>query len=97
MKSYIEKHHKILGVVGGIIALAVAVIYFKVIPQEAATASGIQKIILVYGHSFCWILLSSASILWAIMNKNRWSKILAYAALASYLVFMGTLLVAKFM
>lgn len=97
MKSYLEKHHKSFGIVGGMIAFVVAVIYLKVIPEEGSTVSGLQKIILAYGHSLCWILLCGASILWAIIKKNKWSKILAYAALATYIIFMSTLLITKFL
>lgn len=93
MKSNLEKHRGLFGVVGGIIALIIAVIYLKVIPEEAATANGFQKMILIYGHSLCWILLSAASILWATIKKNKWSAILAYAALITYFIFMGTLLI----
>ena len=95
MKSYLEKHRRFFGIVGGMIAFVVAIIYLKVIPEEASTVSGLQKIILVYGHSLCWILLCGASILWAIIKKNKWSRILAYAALATYIIFMSTLLIIK--
>jgi hypothetical protein len=96
MKSYLEKHHRLFGVVGGSIALVVAGIYLKVIPEEASTVGRLQNIILVYGHSLCWILLSAASILWAIMKKNKWSEFLAFAALFTYFIFMSTLLSTKF-
>ena len=97
MKSYLEKNRKFFGIVGGMIAFVVAVIYLKVIPEEASTVSGLQKIILVYGHSLCWILLCGASILWAITVKSKPSKILAYMALATYIIFMSTLLLTKFL
>lgn len=97
MKSYLEKHHRLFGIGGGIIAFVVAVIYLKVIPEEVSGASGLQKIILTYGHSLCWILLCGASILWAITVKNNLSKILAYMALGTYIIFMSTLLITKFL
>ena len=97
MKSYIEKHHKLFGIGGGIIAFVVAVIYLKAIPEEVSSASGLQKIILTYGHSLCWILLCGASILWAITEKNKLSKTLAYAALVVYIIFISTLLLTKHM
>ena len=97
MKSYLEKHHRLFGIGGGIIAFVVAVIYLKVIPEEASSASGLQKIILTYGHSLCWILLCGASIGWAVVKKNKWSKILAYTALVVYIIFISTLLLTKFL
>lgn len=90
-------HHRLFGIVGGIIAFVIVVIYLIVTPEEASTASGLQKIILIYGHPLCWLLLGGASILWAITKKNKWSKILAYTALATYIVFICTLLVTKFL
>ena len=95
MKSYLEKHRRFFGIVGGMIAFVVAIIYLKVIPEEASTVSGLQKIILTYGHSLCWILLCGASIGWAVVKKNKWSKILAYTALVVYIIFISTLLLTK--
>ena len=97
MKSYLEKHRRFFGIVGGMIAFVVAIIYLKVIPEEASTVSGLQKIILIYGHSLCWILLSAASSLWAATEKDMLSKILAYTALVVYIIFISTLLLTKFL
>lgn len=96
MKSYLEQHHRLFGVVGGVIALIVAVIYLRAVPAEASIVGGFQHIILAYGHSLCWILLSVASSLWAILKKNKWSEFLALAALLTYVIFLGTLLSIKF-
>lgn len=97
MKSYLEKHHRLFGIGGGMIAFVIALIYLQVTPEEASTVSGLQKIVLTYGHSLCWILLSAASSLWAIAEKNNLSKILAYMALGAYIIFMSTLLITKFL
>jgi len=97
MKAYLEKHHRIFGIIGAVAAFVIAIIYLKITPAEASTASGFQKIILVYGHSLCWILLGGASILWAKTRINKWSGLLAYAALAAYAAFVVTLLAARFM
>ena len=97
MKNSLEMHHRLFGIVGGVIAFVIAVIYLKVIPAEVLSASGLQKIILTYGHSLCWILLSGASSLWAITAKNKLSKILAYTALVVYVIFISTLILTKFL
>lgn len=96
MKSYLKKHHRTLGLLCALIAFVVAIIYLEVVPEEASSAGWIQKIILVYGHSLCWFLLSGASIIWSIKRKNRWSVYLAYTALAVYVIFIGMLLITKF-
>lgn len=95
MKSFLNKHHRIIGIIGGVISLLVAVLYLVITPDEALSAGGFQKIILIYGHSVCWILLSGASFLWATLKKNKWSKILAYTALPTYVIFIATLLITK--
>ena len=97
MKSYLERHRRLFGIGGGMIAFIIAVIYLQVTPEEASTVNGLQKIILTYGHSLCWTLLCGAGILWAIIAKNNLSKILAYMALGTYIIFMSTLLTTKFL
>lgn len=96
MKAYLEKHYRVLGYLGALVALIIAAIYIKVVPEETVVASGIQEMILRYGHTLCWILLSQASLLWAINKTNKWSKFLAYTALATYIIFTVTLLTSKF-
>lgn len=96
MKSYLEKHHRVSGVTGALIALIIAVVYINVLPKEATAAVGFQKIILTYGHSLCWLLLGGAAILWAITKKTKLSRVLVYMALAAYIIFIGTLLSLKF-
>lgn len=92
MKSSLEKHHRIYGGIGALIAFIIAVIYLVAVPEESSSSNWVQKIVLVYGHSVCWFLLSGASILWSIKGKNRWSVFLAYVALTAYVIFMGILL-----
>lgn len=96
MKIYLEKHYRVFGTIGALIAFVVAVTYLKVIPEEASSLSGLQKIILMYGHSLCWFLLSGASTLWAITKKSKWPQVLAYTALVTYIIFVSTLLIIKF-
>lgn len=95
MKGYLEKHHRTIGGIGAVSAFAVAVIYLVVVPAESSSTGWIQKIILLYGHSLCWLLLGAASLAWSVRGRNRWSAPLAYVALTVYIVFMGTLLFAK--
>lgn len=94
MKQYLQKHHRILGGIGAGIAFVVASIYLVVVPEEASRLDVIQRNILTYGHSLCWVLLCVASSIWSVKGKNKWSAPLAYMALATYVVFMGTLLLA---
>lgn len=88
MKSLITKHRRILGVVGGVAALGVAVVYAIVVPSEASSAGFFWKIVLLYGHSLCWLLLGAAGFVWAMNGPRRAVAGLAYAALAVYAVFI---------
>ena len=96
MKAYLEKHYRVFGFLGALVALIIAASYIKVIPEEEVVASGIQEMVLRYGHTLCWILLSQASLLWGINKTNKWSKLLTYTALATYIIFMVVLLASRF-
>lgn len=91
-----EKHHRAFGFLGASVAIIITAIYLKIVPVEAAATGGAQEIILRYGHSLCWILLSQASLLWGVKKTNKWSKFLAYVALVVYIIFMGTLFITYF-
>lgn len=95
MKNYLNTHHRLVGFIATLVALVVAIIYLKVLPEELETTEGMQAFILKYGHSLCWFLLAGASSLWAIRRQNKWSVALAYLALATYLIFIVTLALTK--
>ncbi|MFZ2126056.1 MAG: hypothetical protein WAV04_00915 [Candidatus Microsaccharimonas sp.] len=95
MRSYLEKHRLLYGHIGAIIALIVAVIYLVVIPGEVFEASGIQKLVLLYGHSLCWVLLSIASYLWGIKKHRKLTAFFAYSAFITYIIFIGILMITK--
>lgn len=95
MNIGLVKYRKLYGCLGAILAAIIAGLYIAVIPDEASEATGIQKLILIYGHSTCWILLSATSLLWAFTKNKNSTKFLAYAALMSYIAFISTLLLTK--
>jgi len=95
MRSYLEKHRLLYGRIGAIIALIIAVIYLVVVPGEALESSGVQKLVLLYGHSLCWILLSMASYLWGVKKHKKLSEFFAYSALITYIIFISTLMITK--
>ena len=93
--SYLEKHRLLYGHIGAIIALIIAVIYIVVIPGEVLEASGIQKLVLIYGHSICWVLLSIASYLWGMKKHRKLTAFFAYSAFVTYIIFIGILMITK--
>jgi drug/metabolite transporter (DMT)-like permease len=93
VKKFFQSHHRLAGSVVSMGALAVAAIYFVVIPEQASRAEGLVKVLLLYGHGLCWLLIAMASMLWAINKNNRWSPRLLYVALAVYAAFLISMFV----
>lgn len=91
MKKHLRKR-RFFGVIGGVIALAIAIAYLYIVPEQAAAKTGLQRVVLLYSHALCWVLLSGASIAWAVSKRRTVSMALIYAALAAYLAFIGALL-----
>lgn len=71
MRKYIASHRRRFAVIAGTASFAIAVLYLWLIPDKAVSAVGYQKIILLYGHSICWILLSGASFAWGIFGEKQ--------------------------
>jgi|LSQX01.3.fsa_nt_gb hypothetical protein len=95
MKTYVRAHRRLYGSIAGIIAWVVAVVYLYVTPEQSMTGNGLYRVVLLYGHSLCWVLLGCASFLWAFEKSTRVSIVLIYAAGGVYGVFMGALLLAS--
>ena len=95
MQSRVGKHHKILGIVGACLALTIAAIYLVATPEAASQASGLQRIILLYGHATSWVFLSVMSVILGLKGSNKWSRAAAYAALVTYAIFMSTLVLTR--
>ncbi|HCH34114.1 MAG: hypothetical protein UY35_C0003G0057 [Candidatus Saccharibacteria bacterium GW2011_GWC2_48_9] len=91
MKNYLTRYHVAIGLVATVISLGVAIMYLFVVPIEVSGASEVQKIVLMYGHSLCWFLLSGAGLIWALRGTNRWSTVLLCLGLMVYAVFLITL------
>lgn len=94
MKNFLEKHRKVFGFIGLFGALTIGTVYYFIVPQEAAKADVIQKTILTYGHSSCWILLGIASLFWGLGKTRKMAYVFAYVALGVYAIFVAVL-VAK--
>lgn len=91
IKKYIAQHRTTVGFAASVCALFVAATYFIVVPLQLAEATGVAWLVLRYGHSLCWVLLSVACVAWALGKSARLVKGVAIAALCSYILFMLTL------
>ena len=94
-KRFLESHRPIVGVAGAALALGVATLYYFVVPEEAERATGVVRFALLYAHSLCWLLLATASTLWALNRPAKLTTILCYAALTTYGIFLAALFYTK--
>lgn len=85
-----NQHRQIFGPLGALAALAVAAIYYFVIPEDTRGAGLIEGVILTYGHSLCWVFLAIACAIWWRGGPSGMASRFAYAALATYIIFMIT-------
>lgn len=90
MKAFIAAHRKVLGLIAAVIALGVAALYLVIVPEQSENTTGFVKLVLLYGHSLCWLLLAGAFATWALNGPRRIYATLAYSALAVYGIFMLT-------
>lgn len=88
MKGFIQTHRKVVGIVSVIGALAIATLYLFVVPEQAESATGLERLIIEYAHSLVWVLLAAALALWTYSRSPKARSILAYSALALYAVFL---------
>lgn len=86
-----RKHRTKVGFAGFVVALAIAGAYLFVLPTEAANDDGVRQVILTYGHSMVWVLLSVASLVWGYGRSAKGVKLCLYAAAVVYGVFVVTL------
>lgn len=94
MKEYVVSHRKPSGLVGALVALTIAYVYYFVVPAETSQ-NAIMQSVLTYGHSLCWLLLANASLLWGFNGSRKWYSYVAYAALVTYIVFITVFTVNK--
>lgn len=96
LKTFFERHRVVVGIVAAVFALGVATVYFFVVPEEASRATGVVGFVLQYAHSACWLLLATASALWATGRSATLTTTLCYAALITYGLFLAALFFTKF-
>jgi hypothetical protein len=94
MKHKLQKHRRLLSVIGVVISVGVGLFYLEITPDKVSSVSGLHKIILTYGHSVCWLLIGFACGLWG-WARSVPAKLMGYAALLAYAMFIAALLFAR--
>ena len=84
----LERHRVAVGLAAAALATGMAVLWFVVVPDGAATATGWRGVALRYGHGACWALLALTALLYAVRVPRRLPTVTAYAALAAYAAFL---------
>ena len=82
------RHRRLVGGVAGGTAAVLAALWLFVVPQKADEVAGIQRALIQYGHSLCWVLLSAAAFLYAAQAPRRFIETAAWSALAAYIAFL---------
>lgn len=94
MKAHLLAHRAMYGILGTLLSISIAIIYYFVVPEISPQASTLTRLILTYGHSLCWLLLSIASLSFALKAPPKVTTAAAYAALITYAVFIITMYVS---
>lgn len=82
--AWLERHRRPVGLAAIVIALGLAALWLVVVPEKAATSTGIAAWMLRFGHSLCWLLLAATAALWTARAPRRAVDLTAWAALAAY-------------
>ncbi|MFZ1489477.1 MAG: hypothetical protein WAS51_06015 [Ilumatobacteraceae bacterium] len=85
------KHRLPIGLAAAGLCLALAVVWWFVVPSEASDETGIGKAVLRYGHSAVWALLAVSALLIALGAPRRAYQATAIAAGAVYAAFVAAL------
>lgn len=94
MKKWMLAHRGAVGWTGAGLALAIAIVYFFVVPAEASAVSGLPWAILRFGHSAVWILLALTGAGFALRWPDKLVTVFAWSALACYAAFLVTMFTA---
>jgi hypothetical protein len=92
---------KFLGVplvVWGALCLALTVVWIVFWPSDKATATaGLRFVILRWFHALAWLFLALAAFLAAFNASSglATARVVAFLALITYLVFMGTFITTR--
>lgn len=94
-KQILLAHRTFFGVMGCLVAVGVAGVYWFIVPETRASNPLAVQVFLRYGHSLCWVLLAVMSGLFAVRAPYKITVGFAYGALISYGIFMLTFLITK--
>lgn len=86
-----RRHRHALGLAGAAVAAGMTVVWTVVVPDKADTTSGLQSLAIRWGHPLTWAFLCGLGLAYAAGTPRSVRDPLAWAALASYAVFLAAL------
>lgn len=93
MKKWMLAHRTVVGWTGAAIALAIAIVYFFIVPAEIDHVDGLGWLLLRFGHSVVWLLLAATGVGFALKWADKLVAGLAWSALGVYVAFLATLFI----
>ncbi|UFU02067.1 DinB family protein [Ruania suaedae] len=88
LQAFAHRHRRVLGILLGIAALALALAYVFAAPPES-DAGPVREAIVRWSVPGCWALISAAGACWAFDVRQQVRNVIAYAAVACWLVYLG--------
>lgn len=79
---------------GAVLAAAMSVLWFRVVPDAVDDATGWAWVALRFGHAVCWGLLAASMVIGIADGPPRLRSGLAWGALAAYATFVLALVTA---
>lgn len=88
LRDRAARHHRTLGLAGAVAAVGMTAVWTVVVPDKADATTGLQSLVIRWGHPACWALLAGVGLSVALDAPRRVRDPLAWSALGSYGAFL---------
>lgn len=86
MVAFARRHRLLIGI--GVAVVMVAVLVWSVVALPAATVPGVFGIVQQYAFPVMCGLIAVVGLTWGLRLRSMWTNIAAYAAIATYLIYL---------
>lgn len=87
-----RRHRRVVGLASAAVALGMTALWVAVVPDRAATTTGLQSWAIRYGHPASWACLAAVGVAFAAAGPRWLRETLAWSALGAYVAFLLALL-----
>ncbi|HIZ36466.1 MAG TPA: hypothetical protein H9815_11860 [Candidatus Ruania gallistercoris] len=88
LQAFAHRHRRALGILIGIICAALAVA-FATVAAPTTTGGGVRAFLVHWTVPAVWALIGAVAITWALAVRRQIINILAYAAVACWVIYLG--------